>query len=65
MSVLEPLEHSVLGVSLEGGDESVDEVARLHPLEDSGVDRITDLISGMSVLDVGASLSVLALFQTR
>ena len=30
-SILEPLEHSVPDVSLEEGDESVDEAARLHP----------------------------------
>ena len=30
-SVLEPLEYSVPEVSLEEGDESVDEAARLHP----------------------------------
>ena len=50
MSVPELLEHSVLGLSLEGGDESVDEVARLHPLEHSGVDRSVDPIGGTSVL---------------
>ena len=50
MSVSEPLEHSVLGLSLEGGDESVDEMARLHPLEHSGVDRSADSIGGTSVL---------------
>ena len=51
MSVLEPLEHSVLGLYLEGGDEFMDEVARLHPLEHSGVDRLVDRTGGTSVLE--------------
>ena len=49
MSVLEPLEHSVLEVSLKGGDRSVDEVAMTYPLEHSGVGRAADLVSAMSV----------------
>ena len=51
MSVLEPLEHSVLGLSLERGDESRNAVARLHSLEHSGVDRSTDLTGGTLVLE--------------
>ena len=49
MSVLEPLEHSVLGLSLEGGDACGDKVVELHPLEHSGVDcvdRPADLTGG-------------------
>ena len=45
VSVLEPLEHSVLEVSLEGGDSSIVEVAISDPLEHSGVDRATDVVS--------------------
>ena len=51
MSVLEPLEHSVLGLSLEGGDVCRDEVVRLHPLEHSGVDWSADLMEGTSGLE--------------
>ena len=49
MSVLEPLEHSLLEVSLDGDDSSVDEVAVANPLEHSGVGRDADSLSGMSV----------------
>ena len=35
MSVPEPLEHSVVGVSLEVGDSSVDRVAVPNPIEHS------------------------------
>ena len=45
MSVMEPLEHSVLDVSLEGGDRSVEEVAVPYPLEHSGMGRAAYLIS--------------------
>ena len=48
MSVLEPLEHSVLDVSLEGGDRYIDEVAMPYPLEHSGVSRAADLVSEIS-----------------
>ena len=51
MSVLEPLEHSVLGFSLEGGDVCRDEVVGPHPLEHSGVDRSADLMEGTSGLE--------------
>ena len=51
MSVLEPLEHSVLGLSLEGGDVCRDEVVGLHPLEHAGVDRSANLMEGTSVLE--------------
>ena len=37
MSVPEPLEHSVVGVSLTVGDSSVDRVAVPNPIEHSGV----------------------------
>ena len=47
ISVLEPLEHSVLEVSLEGGDSSIVEVAMSDPLEHSGVDRAADVVSGL------------------
>ena len=46
ISVLEPLEHSVLEVSLEGGDSLIVEVALSDPLEHSGVDRAADVVSG-------------------
>ena len=49
MSVLEPLEHSVLGVSLEGDDSCVNEVAVPNPLEHSGVGIAADVLSEMSV----------------
>ena len=49
MSDLEPLKHSVLEVSLEGGDRSVKEVAMPYQFEHSGMDRAADLISEMSV----------------
>ena len=51
MSVLEPLEHSVMGLSPEGGDVCRDEVVGLHPLEHSGVDRSADLMEGTSGLE--------------
>ena len=47
ISVMEPLEHSVLEVSLEGGDSSIVEVAMSDPLEHSGVDRAADIVSGL------------------
>ena len=47
ISVLEPLEHSVLDVSLEGGDSLIVEVAMSDPLEHSGVDRDSDIVSGL------------------
>ena len=49
MFVLEPLEHLVLEVSLEGGDRYIDELAMPYPLEHSGVSRAADLVSEMSV----------------
>ena len=49
ISVLEPLEHSVLEVSLEGGDSLIDEVAMPDPLEHSGVGRAADYVSEMFV----------------
>ena len=49
-SVLEPLEHSVLGLSQEGGEIYRDEVVGLHPLEHLGVDRSADLMEGTSSL---------------
>ena len=52
MSVLEPLEHSVLGLSLKGGDVCRDKVVRLHPLEHSGVDRSADMMGGASILEL-------------
>ena len=48
ISVLELLEHSVLEVSLEEGDRSMDEVAMPCPL-DSGVGRAADVVSEMFV----------------
>ena len=51
VSVLEPLEHSVLGEFLEGGEVSTDEVALLYPLEHSGVGRAADVVSETSVLE--------------
>ena len=45
--VLEPLEHSVLEVSLEGGNSLIVEVAMSDPLEHSGVDKATDVVSGL------------------
>ena len=61
MSVLEPLEHAVVGVSLTGGDNYVDRVAVPNPIEHSGVSEPADLLSAMpvpepfehSVLEVG------------
>ena len=47
-SVLEPLEHSVMGFSPEGGEVRRDEVAGPHPLEHSGVDLSADLMEGTS-----------------
>ena len=47
ISFLELLEQSVLEVSLEGGDSSIVEVAMSDPLEHSGVDRVTDVVSGL------------------
>ena len=47
ISVLEPLEHSVLKVSLEGGDSSIVEVDMLDPLKHSGMDRAVDVASGL------------------
>ena len=49
MSVLEPLENSVLGVSLEGYDSYVNEVAVPNPLEHSGVGKAADVLSETSV----------------
>ena len=49
LSVLEPLEHSVLELSLEGGDSSVDDVAVPSLLEHSGVGEAADVLSAMSV----------------
>ena len=49
ISVLEPLEHSVLEVSLEGGDSLIGEVAMPDPLEHSGVGRAADVVSEMFV----------------
>ena len=49
LSVLEPLEHSVLELSLEGGDSSVDDVAVPNPLVHSGVGEAADVLSAMSV----------------
>ena len=49
ISVREPLEHSVLEVSLEGGDRSINEVAMTYPLEHSGVGRAADVVSEMFV----------------
>ena len=53
MSVLEPIEYSVLGVSLEGGDSFADEVAVPNPIRvwarHSGVGEAADLLSAMSV----------------
>ena len=51
MSVLEPLEHSVLGLSLEGGDVCGDEVVGLHLLKHSGVDDMTGGTSGLELLE--------------
>ena len=45
MTVLEPLEHSVLGVSL---GSYVDEVAVPNPLEYPGVGKAADVLSEMS-----------------
>ena len=45
--VLEPLEHSVLELSLEGGDSLIVKVAMSDLLENSGVDRVTDVVSGL------------------
>ena len=47
MSVLEPLDHSVLGVSLEGDDSYVDEVAVPNPFEHSGVRVHADPLSSI------------------
>ena len=47
ISVLEPLEHSVLEVSLEGGDSLIVEVDMSDPLEHSGMDRAADVVSGL------------------
>ena len=52
MYVLEPLEHLVLGLSLEGGDVCKDEAVGLHPLEHLGVDRSKDLMGGTPRMDV-------------
>ena len=52
MSVLEPLDHSVLALSPEGGDVHRDEVVGLHPLEHSGVDRSAELMEGTSSLEL-------------
>ena len=49
MSVPEPLEHSVVGVSLEGGDSSVYRVAVPNPIEHSGVSEPADLLSARPV----------------
>ena len=46
---LEPLEHSVLEVSLVGGDNLIDKVAMPDPLEHSGVGRAADVVSEMFV----------------
>ena len=50
MSVLEPLEHSVPGHSLDGVDVCKDEVAGLHPLEHSGADPMEGT-SGLGPLE--------------
>ena len=47
ISVLEPLEHSVLEVSLEGGDSLIVEAAMSDPLEHLGVDRAADVVPGL------------------
>ena len=47
ISVLEPLEHSVPEVSLEGGDSLIDQVAMSDPLEHSDLDRAADVVSGL------------------
>ena len=49
ISVLEPLEHSVLEVSLEGDDRSIDEVSMPYPLEHSDVGGAADVVSEMFV----------------
>ena len=49
ISVLEPLDHSVLEVSLEGGDSSLVEVAMPDPLEHSGVGRAAGIVSELLV----------------
>ena len=49
ISALEPLEHSVLEVSLERDDISIEEVAMSYPLEHSGVGRAADVVSEMFV----------------
>ena len=49
MSVPEPLEHSVVGVSLTVGDSSVDRVAVPNPLEHKGVIEPADLLFAMPV----------------
>ena len=49
ISVLEPLEHSVLEVSLEGSDSLIVEVAMPDPLEHSGVGRAADVVSELLV----------------
>ena len=54
MSVPEPLEHSVVGVSLAVGDSSVDRVAVPTPIEHSGVSEPADLLSAMPVRAFGS-----------
>ena len=51
MYVTEPLEHSVVGVSLAGDDSYVDRVAMLNPIEHSGVSEMEDLLSAVTVLE--------------
>ena len=53
MSVLEPLEHSVMGVSLEGGEESIDNVALPYLLEHSGLGRTEMVCRTADVVSVG------------
>ena len=51
ISVLEPLEHSVLEVSLEGGDSLLVDVAMPDPLEHSGVGRAADVVLELLVAE--------------
>ena len=47
ISVLEPLEHSVLEVALDRGDSSLVKVDVSDPLEHSGLDRADDVVPGL------------------
>ena len=49
ISVLEPLEHSVVEVSLEEGDSSLVDVAMPDPLEHSGLGRAADVVSELLI----------------